>query len=268
MQAYIDTDQRLHLLAQMLTKANQAYVMHEDDDGHTNLFFDPISMSIYGRWKPTATGRALLTIDLSNYCFNWLDDNWQVLCHIPFRDRTISEIEDGLAEHLPTIGLRGNAFKQDLHYDIPDYGFSEHPFTSLNDTAVEDWMCYRQLANEACFSILGHLQVPGEVRIWPHHFDTGIYVQPNNRLGVGFGLAIQDSLVEVPYFYLSAYGLGNVVIDYSTFSTLQHGEWKVTEHFKGAIFRLDEMARIEPAKRHPCIFIFINETMQWYLKQC
>ena len=69
MQAYIDTDQRLHLLAQMLTKANQAYVMHEDDDSHTNLFFDPISMSIYGRWKPTATGRALLTIDLSNYCF-------------------------------------------------------------------------------------------------------------------------------------------------------------------------------------------------------
>ena len=190
------------------------------------------------------------------------------MCHIPFRDRTISEIEDGLAEHLPTIGLKGNAFKQDLHYDIPDYGFSDHPFKSLNDKAVEDWMCYRQLANEACFSILGHLQVPGEVRIWPHHFDTGIYVQPNDQLGVGFGLAMQDSLVEVPYFYLSAYGLGNVVIDYSTFSTLQHGEWKVTEHFKGAIFRLDEMEKIEPAKRHPCIFIFINETMQWYLKQC
>ena len=74
-------------------------------------------------------------------------------------------------------------------------------------------------------TLLNHfLQTNVEARIWPHHFDTGIYAMPNEDIGLGFGLAMNDGLVGEPYFYLAAYkseGAIDFISKRSNFRALQ-----------------------------------------------
>ena len=72
------------------------------------------------------------------------------------------------------------------------------------------------------------------IRIWPHHFDTGIYsALPNSDITIGLGLAIPDSICNNHYLYISGYKNGNTM-DTSKLSKLESGEWK-SNGFTGAI---------------------------------
>ena len=52
-----------------------------------------------------------------------------------------------------------------------------------------------------------HFHEVSEVRIWPHHFDTGClgYFDTKKNVSVGLGLAIPDKNVDDWYFYASGY---------------------------------------------------------------
>ncbi len=96
----------------------------------------------------------------------------------------------------------------------------------------------RKNANQACYDLLGYLQCESEVRIWPHHFDTGIYTPINDQLGIGFGLAMRDEMVGAPYLYFSAYGLNDHTLDYAEFEPLTNGHW-INQDWKGAVLPFD-----------------------------
>ena len=46
-------------------------------------------------------------------------------------------------------------------------------------------------ANRSSNQLLGYAQADSEVRIWPEHFDTGVYFEYNGTIGIGFGLVLQ-----------------------------------------------------------------------------
>ena len=69
----------------------------------------------------------------------------------------------------------------------------------INRHLLDEWMEWRTLGNEACKKILKILNVEGNIRIWPHHFDTGIYVAANLNLNIGFGFAMEDELVNAGF---------------------------------------------------------------------
>ena len=115
------------------------------------------------------------------------------------------------------------------------------------------------MANNACQWLLEHLQLEAETRIWPHHFDTGIYFEANENIGLGFGLAMQDSMLGVPYYYFSAYGLKDNEIDFEAFTKLKYGSWINTDDWKGATLELSK-ANLER------ILGFIDEVCNSYLK--
>ena len=81
-----------------------------------------------------------------------------------------------------------------------------------------------------------------------HHFDTDIYIEPSAKIGIGFGLAMEDSLVGAPYFYFSGYGLNGYTIDYTNFQVLEIGKWIVKENWKGAVLPLQELQGTKPDK--------------------
>ena len=76
------------------------------------------------------------------------------------------------------------------------------------------------------------------IRIWPHHFDTGIYSPlPDSDVTIGLGLAIPDTICNKHYLYLSGYKNGNT-IETSGLPKLSLGEWK-SDGFTGAILNTD-----------------------------
>ena len=246
MRAYIDTDERLHLLCQAIAKANRTYVPSREDDSHTNLFFDVLGDRIVGRGIDTPIGSIRLCLRLDDLHFAWLDRFGAMHHSEPAVGRTMPDIEQALAHGLRQWKLDPSGFHDELHFEITEYPFNQERITALPEAGIAAWRGFRRLANAACWSLLGHLRAQGEPRIWPHHFDTGVYVEvpispgKDEKLGIGFGLAMADPMVREPYAYLSAYPSAGSIA-YDRLPALRRGRWETGPHWKGAVLPFGEL---------------------------
>jgi hypothetical protein len=262
MQAYNYIDQHIHQLSQIITKVNRTFVPKEEDDSHTNLYFDSIVRKVYGRWINTHNGKKILALNLQSFSFEWINDALGVIQSHVILNKTSVEIEQSISNGLSEIGLEENDFRKRLHFEITEYPFLNESFSNIDANDLTQWEYYRALANQACFALLGLLQAQGEIRIWPHHFDTGIYVEPKNNLSLGFGLAMEDSMVGNPYFYFSGNGQNEHTINYSNTSHLTAGHWVINDHWKGATLPLPELTNDDSKT----INMFFKEVTKWFLK--
>ncbi len=260
-------DKSIHQLSQIIAKANRSYVPKEADDGHTNFYYDPLSNRILGRWIKVGNQSVLLALDLNRFEFQWLNNSLHLLSRISIDGKTSEEVESEIAQTLPKIGLgvvgvNKVGFRDALHFEIPKYSFTERPYSEFPPTSVKLWSDYRKYANEVCFSVLGYLQAKSEVRIWPHHFDTGIYADYNEDMNLGFGWAMADTIVDQPYFYFAAYEKGNHSIYSETLPRLTYGEWKVSTSWKGGVLPMDFIELLSKNK----VITFVREVANVYLR--
>lgn len=263
-QLYIQTDRQLHWLCQIIAKANRAYVPAKEDDSHTNLYFDPVGNRIVGRWVETSGGRFLLALNLSDLHFEWLDDRQrrQKAVSVPGKDGR--SLERDVARFFATAGLDEELFFRPLHYDIPDYGFQAGGIAEFSEEGLDRWAFFRQLANTACDSFLGFLQARGETRLWPHHFDTGVYAPAHDNLGIGLGLAMEDPLVGQPYFYLAGYPAQGS-IQYTGLPHLSEGRWETGNQWQGAVLPLDHFNN-RLTDTTSILHRFLLDTTSWFLE--
>lgn len=243
MQEYTKTDQHIHYVSQTLAKYGRSFSEPQTDDSHTNLGFDFAGKRIWARWAFFGDKKIALTLDLDDQEFVLMDSNYKAIASFTSVGKTLDAVEQEIAKYL-SINLKANGsdLLKELHYQIPDYGFTNEKIGKWNDKAVHMWMQYRQEANQACKLLADHLNMNAEIRIWPHHFDTGIYLEPTNKLGIGFGLAMADTMIDEAYFYFSVYGLNGNSIDYSTVPSLTAGTWITGENWNGAVLPVREVS--------------------------
>lgn len=260
MQGYKKIDQFLHQLSQVIAKVNKAYVPHEADDSHTNLYFDSVSSRITGRWFNGNTGRYLLVFDLKKWEYQILDESLKIIEQVSQDGKTFHQSETELIDALKELNFAVGGLTQPLHFEIPTYAFLEENLDRPKENSLISWIQIRTQANHACMEFLGHIQKSAEIRIWPHHFDTGVYVEVNQEVGVGFGLAMADSIIDTPYFYLSGYPLKEKSWDWTTPSELKSGKWMVSDNWKGAMLPFADENIKDQAIRE-----FIKGSLSWYL---
>lgn len=258
MQEYDYTDQQIHQLSQTIAKFNRSFAEPMDDDSHTNLGFDALGKRLLGKWVNTSHGKVIMSLNLVDFIFVFHNASWQKLKVVDIVGNTQSEIEAVIQNYLPELGLDSNAFIQPLHFEIPVYEFNSKPYSALSQNGMNQWITHRTLANDACQWLLNHIQIHTETRIWPHHFDTGIYAQTSSKLALGFGLAMKDDVLGAPYFYFSGYGLNGHEIPFDVNHKLKHGKWVVSEHFKSAVLPLESASKAN-------ISDFTSEVLDWYL---
>lgn len=261
---YTTVDQQIHVLCQIIAKANRTYVPKKEDDSHTTVFFDNINNRIIGRWIESPKGNIILSLNLSNLKFEWLNDTFQLLTSIIAVGSTTSEIEENLSTAIGNLGLNPDGFRDELHFNIPEYSFAKNAITSINQPDLNTWTTYRSLANNVCHQVLDAVQIEEEVRLWPHHFDTGFYITVNENLGLGFGFAMEDDMAKSPYYYISGYALQGK-IDYTNMPNLEKGRWE-TDGFKGAILPLSEIILLNEKETNSVIENFIRTSLNWYLR--
>ena len=265
MKTYHKTDQQLHLFCQIIAKANRTFVPKKADDSHTNLFFDPLGNRITGRWIDHGNSRFILSLNLKNLQFEVLDAFYELVFSVHTVGWALEETENEIERMLPEAGLDPEGFKAPLHFEIPIYPFAHEPITSIEQQGLDQWKYYRKLANQACYSLLGHAQVEGETRIWPHHFDTGIYSQIHENIGVGFGLAMQDRMVGAPYFYMSGYSKEGFL----SYENLPKGKgwgWELGEHWNGAILPLTTLENEPEDQQKRIIEEYLRSAFHWFVK--
>lgn len=262
MQEYTNVDQRIHLLCQVLAKVNRNFVPEKEDFSHTTLSFDALGGRIVSRWIETKKGKLIMTLDLREFSFIWLDESFQEIKKYTISGKTRAQIENEILSDFENIGLGKDGFTKKLKYKISDYSFKDEALHTLESAAVNKWIYYRNIANEACERFLRHLMVEDEIRIWPHHFDTGVYKEINDKIGVGFGLAMQDALVDSPYFYLSGYLLEGH-LSFENLPSLKFGKWDIGE-WNGAVLPISDIDHLSDAEKQIAIDEFIKSALNWY----
>lgn len=161
-----------------------------------------------------------------------------------------------IKEKLITIGVKED-YKYSFHYEIPFKISNEFVFHKPNKQDLDSLVLLRRLADKGIQLFLENGLWESEIRIWPHHFDTGAFFSLKKGLSMGIGLAIADEIVEQPYFYAAAYDV-NGAIDVSSFSDLNIGAW-MNHGFKGAILESTNVSEKEVAA-------FFDNGLKHYLK--
>ena len=266
MQEYNQADKQIHWLSQVIAKANRTFVPGEDDDSHTNLYFDAMGGRLFGRWIDGPDGRIILALNLQTFAFEWMDERQHVLHEVQVFGKDMAQLEPAAAEYPASIHLDTHHFSNPLHFDIPEYGIEALQKEDISPVGLQQWSVFRELANRSCHTMLGYLQAEGEIRIWPHHFDTGIYAMVTQDLGLGFGLAMEDAMTGSPYFYLSGYNQRKPV-SYENPSRLTKGSWITGEHWNGAVLALEALGNASEEESGLILQEFISEATGWFLKQ-
>ena len=263
MKNYNQADQVLHFLSQVIAKTNRHYVPAKADDSHSNLYFDVLGNRIVGRWIETLAGKMILTLNLSTLAFEWYDDKQNLVQSVKSTGIKLEHVESEITEQLTNFGLDPGGFREGLHYTIPDYPVSNMEVLPLGDAQISAWKHFRKLANQACSLLLGYLQIEGEIRIWPNHFDTGIYVS-RNGMGLGFGLATQDEMFAKPYFYMTGYSEKGT-LQFDKLPNLGVGTWETGEKWQGAVLLLPVLKRLSDEQQESAIKNYIMKAADWYM---
>lgn len=266
MQEYNQADRQVHWLSQVIAKANRTFVPGKEDDSHTNLYFDALGGRLFGRWIDGPDDRIILALNLQTLAFEWMDERQNVLHEVQVSGKDMDLLEQVVAEYPAAIHLDTDLFSAPLHFDIPEYGILALKETDISPGGMQQWFVFRELANRSCQAMLGYLQAESEIRIWPHHFDTGIYAMVTTDLGLGFGLAMEDAMVGSPYFYLSGYNQRRP-FSYENLSRLTKGRWITGEHWNGAVLALEVLGNASEEQTGRILQEFISEATQWFLKQ-
>ena len=266
MDLYNQADQLYHFLSQPIAKINRAFVPSKEDDSHTNLYFDPATQRIMGRWIPHQPGDICFAINITTMQYEWIDRSLKLIKTISAVGQGLRNTEDHIISSLVELGLSPEAFRERLHYNIPDYGFHEQDISLPQKGGRIEWIHYRSLANLACTQFLTFFQTKAEVRIWPHHFDTGVYFQPTSSLGLGLGLAMQDEMIRAPYFYMSGYLKANK-LNYRNLPDLGIGRWIVLPSWQGAVLPLDDLQKFTYGDQQHHVQEFMKLASHWLMQQ-
>ena len=213
-----------HWAAQYLAMAAKSFLPIQEDDSHTNLSFGSPPNSLATRPLSGKNDRLILHL---NTGVLELENSDQP--SLSLQNKSHDEVCEFLKEVFESTGYPVE-YRFDLHYSLP---FSwEGPFEEWKqDSFMIDLRAQAHRVLEEVSRQLGFCQ---EIRVWPHHFDSGAFGPCDQVPGLyfGIGLAVPDEAFDSHYFYLSAYFEGQIV-DPPADYPLPIGEWTQAE-FRGA----------------------------------
>lgn len=126
---------------------------------------------------------------------------------------------------------------------------------------LKQWAEWRTITTNQLRALNEWSGLTSEIRIWPHHFDTGIYYAQNDAHGqektaIWAGYALADSISDEPYFYLSGYKRDEQ-INLLEAPPLSTGEWRQTSDWTGALLSISQVTTNEQ------ITAFFQESYAW-----
>ena len=258
------TDELIHHASQFLAMIGKNFLDDEPDDSNTNLSFDSYQTCIKARTIIFDEQRIEAKINLPLWQLELYEDN-EKMASLPFLNQTKDSIFDFLQMEITKLGLEGNKLKFIDHYEIPQNELDDgKKFPALDPASLVIWMHTRANAILILKKINRLMRLKSEVRIWPHHFDTGTYYPLSKQKSVGAGWAAADELCDTPYFYITGWDSTNA-IDYQSIPNLSTGRWIIKEGWKGAVLELKEIITID--EQYKNINQFTNHIIKFFKQQ-
>jgi len=243
---------QIHRGVQFISMIGKYYLENLADDSHTNMEWLPEQRVLAGRWISTQKGRFRLAMAPSALELTFLDEELKGDSNIGLDGHTKNEVLSRVRSELDKRGVDGSLLKMELHYQIPPHETDEGlPFKLFDQSLFDEVIRLRENAEAVLHLFQGRFDTASDVRIWPHHFDSGSYIprtfdeEGNAVTSFSIGYAIPDGSIDEPYFYVTTWSAKGDN-KYENLPRLPHGEWLLTP-FQGAILRLSEIESTEDA---------------------
>ena len=221
-------EKQMHLASQYLAAAGISFLDKKEDDSHTNLGFDTNTGTL--STHILSENKDVLSLNYQKFSLDW--NSLHGTSSLPLDGATHKEIVEWISESSQKMLNKKYAYK--FHYDLPYSVTDDFTFNLLDAGKLKSLMDVRILAQVALEKVMSTNALTSSIRVWPHHFDTGIYEKlPHSEIFIGCGLAIPDAVCDEHYMYISGYK-NNEIIDTSSFQKLENGEWRNND-FKGGI---------------------------------
>lgn len=244
---------QLHQAAQYLAAAGISFVKAEDDDSHTNLDWDSSSHKLLTH--PFLPSNFQLSLNFDTLALEWLK-NGLVQSIISLESNTHAEILIWINFQVENTDIVGK-YKYKFHYNLPYDDLSNSNVFKFDHNKVKIISNYLDTAQLKLIEFLKKHQLKSPIRIWPHHFDLGIYTEINkeHNLFLGAGYAIPDSWINDFYYYATGWQSNRPISD-ADFSTLSEGIWHQKEN-KGLTYS-------QNSSSNSGITIFLEEVLKGY----
>ncbi|WP_340199797.1 hypothetical protein [Ascidiimonas sp. W6] len=189
-----------HITSQYLATTAISFLTSKDDDSHTNFGWKNKALHTH----PLNHNNAILSLDYESFSLILKDDlgyKNSVLLDGKSHEEVIYWIQKSTKE----AGLT-KPYKYKLHYELPYENITEDTiFLKPPRKETEQLITQRDLVQEALEKVLQSNNQNIPIRIWPHHFDSAVYFQYSNEIGIGLGMALPDSIIDDFYLYVSGY---------------------------------------------------------------
>lgn len=234
------TTQLLHQASQYLAAAGNSFLPKQSDDSHTNLLWRTDIESLTTRELNASSD--VLALSFESYSLDFLNPVSGIVSSYALEGARHLDIVNWIERERQLLGIE-KEFTSELHYELPYAKVEdEFHFPSANAAELQRLSKMRSQADGALKYSVEFFYNLSEIRIWPHHFDTGGLGSLNNAENmnnlidtVGVGLAIPDSNIDDYYYYASGWN-GSVQPDLANAGALSEGEWVNTD-WKGAVLR-------------------------------
>ena len=218
---------QIHFIAQYLAMAGKSFLPRKEDDSHTNIGFNVKDQS-FETWN-LGEDDLKLVFNLPNF-----ELKWSMGTAFELNGKNHSSVLEWLKSSSKDFGLEG-IYTFEPHYDLPFDWNDDFTFNLKNRSPLTKEIKRRTLANNTLEAFLRNKGLKADIRVWPHHFDTGAFINLDDGSGksIGLGMAIPDTLMDDHYFYISGYQ-GHDAIATTNFDDLNLGKWN-EKGFEGAI---------------------------------
>ena len=251
--------------AQFIAMAGRHLIKQRDDDSNTSMVFDPERQSLIGEILPNNTQ---LQLDLSNLTLSLFRKDSLPAPGVQMIGLTSEAVFSKFSHMLKYEGINIDNLKNNLHYDLPDHDLLHDSVFKDDDPAlIRENIAYRHNAEFVLNHIISGYKHADQVRIWPHHFDTGTFIPLNwdssgkTSRSVGLGWAIPDGMVEEPYYYLSIWAEDPLELS-ANMPALEAGQWMMPG-WNGAVLKLSEILSVPSSqKQFERVLSFFNSGLR------
>jgi len=170
------TIKELHLVAQYLAAAGISFIEKKADDSHTNIAWNKI-LNRMETHKFNSDFQLGYNLNSSN--IEWIEKN-SVTASINVNTNTHQSILNWISDQVNTHGI-SKEFVYQFHYELP-YNLPEkdHVFY-LNADKLSVIASELTKAQDTFEGFLNDKNLDSPIRIWPHHFDIGIYTSLDGK---------------------------------------------------------------------------------------
>jgi hypothetical protein len=259
-----DALEQQHHAAQFLALVGHHLIPQKPDDSNTNMEYFPNKNMLIGNPLPNTLKLALKLTDLELFI---LDKHDNPLQNISLKRKTKKMVFNELKICLQNHAVDVSNFTDKLHYEIPKHPLDNGAVFSAEDKYLAENDIYRSNAKLVLSNIVSKMKNAEAVKIWPHHFDTGSFVSfAHNKNGelsqtIGLGLAIPDSMINEPYYYLS-YWSANKLANVDNLPSPATGKWLMPKWTGGVLPISDVNSKCAEQEQEKTVGSFYNSGIE------